>query len=261
VIQDPLVKAGLAPFLAGIAVTLVLFKLRLGGLAAVAGFALTAWLIGEIQLEPPAVKRRLVLLALGAPLLGLVIDLAFRPGRTTAYILGVVGGCASLWVFGSLLMQRPPMLAFLLGGGIVFFVAWTVAFTAALANDSVRAGAAALGLGVGVGGAALALKATPFWQFGFALAAASAGFLLVQMLLRRRIDAGLVFCLAAAMLGSLAASATFLNSRLRWIELAILAFVPLAARLPLPALYTVACGGAAAASAYVASRGWPSWLQ
>jgi hypothetical protein len=83
----------------------------------------------------------------------------------------------------------------------------------------------------------------------------------VQMLLARRIDAGLVFCLAAAMLGSLAASASFLNSRLRWIELAILALVPLAARLPVPALFTVACGGAAAASAYVASRGWPSWLQ
>ena len=259
--QDPLVQAGLAPFLAGFAVTLLLFRLRLGGLAAAAGFLITAWLVGEIQLEPLAVKRRLVLLALGAPVLGLAIDLAFRPGRTTAYILGVVAGCASLWVFGNVLMQRPPMLAFLFGGGIVLFVAWTVAFTAALQDDSVRAGAAGLGLGLGVGGAGLVLKATPFWQFGLALGAASAGFLLVQMLIRRRIDAGLVFCLTAGVLAALVAAAMLVNSRVGWIVLAILALVPLAARLPIPALWTIACGAAAAASAYVASRGWPSWLQ
>ncbi|HEU4350334.1 MAG TPA: hypothetical protein VFR66_00505 [Burkholderiales bacterium] len=29
----------------------------------------------------------------------------------------------------------------------------------------------------------------------------------------------------------------------------------------LASFYTLACGGAAAATAYVASRGWPSWLQ
>ena len=259
--QQALAQAGLAPFLAGFAVTLVLFKLRLGGLAAAGGFALTAWLIGEIQLEPLAVKRRLVLLALGAPVLGLVIDLAFRPGRTTVYMLGVFFACASLWVFGNVLMQRPPMIAFLFGGGIVLFVAWTVAFTAALQDDSVRAGAAGLGLGLGVGAAAFMLKAMPFWQFGLALGAASAGFLLAQVLLRRRIDAGLVFCLTAGVLASLAAAAALVDSRLRWIELALLALVPLAARLPLPALWTLACGAAAAASAYVASRGWPSWLQ
>jgi len=259
--QQALAQAGLAPFLAGFAVTLVLFKLRLGGLAAAAGFALTAWLIGEIQLEPLAVKRRLVLLALGAPVLGLVIDIAFRPGRTTAYLLGVFFGCASLWVFGNVLMQRPPMIAFLFGGGIVFFVAWTVAFTAGLQDDSVRAGASGLGLGLGVGTAALVLKATPFWELGLALGAASAGLLLAQALLGRRIDAGLVFCLTAGVLASLAAAAALLNSRLGWTELAILALVPLAARLPLPVLSTFACGAAAAASAYLASRGWPSWLQ
>lgn len=155
----------------------------------------------------------------------------------------------------------------------MFFVAWTVAFTAALQNDSVRAGAGGLGLGLGAGAAAFVLKATPFWQFGLALGAASAGFLIAQMLLGRRIDAGLVFCLTAGVLASLVAAEALLYSRLRWIELAILALVPLAARLPVPerwplsvqvfvaSLYTLACGAAAAASAYVTNRGWPSWLQ
>ena len=50
--NDPLVQAGLAPFLAGFVVALVLFRLRLGGLAAAAGFCITAWLIGELHFTP-----------------------------------------------------------------------------------------------------------------------------------------------------------------------------------------------------------------
>jgi len=271
--NDPLVQAGLAPFLAGFAVALVLFKLRLGGLAAAAGFGLTAWLLGELQFEPLAVKRRMVVLALAAPALGLLADLALRPGRTTAYLLGVIFATASLWVFGNALMQKPPVQAFIAGGGIVLFVGWTVALTASLHENSVRAGAAGLGLGLGVGAAALVLAAAPYAQLGFALGAACGGFLLVQMFLGRRIDAGLVFALAAGAQAALLAAATLVLGRLSWIELAILAAVPLAARLPLPArrpvwgqtlvasFYALACGAAAAATAYVANRGLPRWLQ
>ena len=40
--NDPLVQAGAAPFLAGFVVALLLFKLRLGGLAAAAVWVLVA---------------------------------------------------------------------------------------------------------------------------------------------------------------------------------------------------------------------------
>ncbi|HSC93986.1 MAG TPA: hypothetical protein VLC73_03380, partial [Burkholderiales bacterium] len=84
---------------------------------------------------------------------------------------------------------------------------------------------------------------------------------------------GLVFCLAAGVQGALVAAAALTLGHLDWIALAILAAVPIAARIPLPthwpvwgqtlltSLYTLACGGAAVAAMYVASRGWPSWLQ
>ena len=93
------------------------------------------------------------------------------------------------------------------------------------------------------------------------------------MLLGQRIDAGLVFCLAAGVQGALVAAGALTLGRLGWIALAILALVPLAARIPLASrwpvwgqtllasLYALACGGAAAGTAYVASRGWPSWLK
>ena len=58
-------------------------------------------------------------------------------------------------MFSSVLAQKPALQLFIAGGGIVLFVAWTVAFTASLHADSVRAGAAGLGLGLGAGFAAL----------------------------------------------------------------------------------------------------------
>jgi hypothetical protein len=265
-LNDPMVQASLAPFLAGLVVTLALYKLRLGGLAAVAGFCTTAWLIGELQFTPLTAKRKLMLLALAAPALGLVVDFAFRAGRTTAYALGVLSGALAAWVFASVLMQKPPVQAFVIGGGVVLFVAWTVAFMAALQNDSLRAGAGGLGLGLGVGFAALMGATASFAQLGMGVGAASGAFLLVQMILGRRIDAGLVFCLAAGVQGALLAAGALMLGNLGWIELAILAAVPIAARLPLPlrwpvwiqavvaSFYTLACGGAAAAMAYLATR-------
>lgn len=265
-LNDPMVQASLAPFLAGFVVTLVLFKLRLGGLAVAAGFCTTAWLIGELHFTPLTAKRKLMLVALAAPALGLLADFAFRPGRTTAYVLGVVFGGLSVWVFSSVLVQKPPVQAFIAGGGIVLFVAWTVAFTASLQGNSVRAGAAGLGLGLGAGFAALMAASASFAQLGMAVGAASGGFLLVQMILGRRIDAGLAFCLAAGVQAALIAAGALVLAKLGWIELAILAAVPLAARLPLPArwpvwgqaflasFYTLACGGAAAIVAYLATR-------
>jgi hypothetical protein len=262
-----IVQAGLAPLLAGFLAALLLARLRLGGLAAAAGFCVTAWLMGE-----PRFSQKLVQVALAAPAVGLLADFFWRSGRATAYVLGVAFAVASVWVFSSVLAPKAPVQAFIVGGGVVLFVGWTVALTASLHANSVRGGAAGLGLGFGVGFAAL-MGATPWYtQLGLALGAASGGFLLVQMLLGR-IDAGLVFCLAAGVQGALLAAAALLFGNLGWTALAVLAAVPLAARLPLPmrwpvwaqvmlaSLYTLACGAAAAPAAYVASRGWPSWLQ
>jgi len=265
-LNDPMVQSSLVPLLAGLVVTLLLFPLRLGGLAAVAGFCATAWLMGELQFTPLSAKRKLMLVALAAPAFGLIVDFAFRTGRATAYVLGVISAVVGVWVFSTVLMQRPPVQAFLAGGGIALFMAWTVAWSAALQADSVRAGAAGLGLGLGAGFSALMAATASFAQLGMALGAACGGFLLVQMMFGRRIHAGLVFCLAVGVQGALVAAGALMLASQRWIELAILAAVPLAARLPIPArwpvwaqvffasFYTLACGGGAVAVAYMATR-------
>lgn len=265
-LHPPLVYAGLAPFLAGFLVALALYPLRVDGLAAAAGFFVTAWLIGELQLVA-STNGKLMLAALAAPALGLLADFAFRSGRATAYILGVAFACVALWVFSSALWPKPPLQLFIVGGGIVLFVAWTVAWTATLHADSVRAGATGLGLGLGAGFAGLmaasAAVGAAVSYLAIGLGAACGGFLMVQMIFSRRVDAGLVFCLAVGVQGALAAAGALLLGRFGWLELAILALVPLAVRLPVPprwpvwaqivlaSLYTLACGGAAVAVRFV----------
>jgi hypothetical protein len=261
-LHQPFVYAGLAPFLTAFIVALALYPLRVDGLAAAAGFFVTAFLIGELQLVATT-NGKLMLAALAATALGLLADFAFRSGRTTAYILGVAFGCVALWVFSSALWQKPVLQLFIAGGGIVLFVAWTVAWTATLHADSVRAGASGLGLGLGAGASALLTASAAIAYLGIGLGAACAGFLFVQMIFNRRVDAGLVFCLTAGVVGALVGASALLLGRLGWIELAILALVPLTVRLPVPprwpvwaqaglaSFYTLACGGAAVAVRFV----------
>ena len=261
-LQHPAVYAGLAPFLTAFIVALALYPLRVDGLAAAAGFFVTAWLIGALHFAPSA-NGKLMLAALAAPALGLLADFAFRSGRTTAYLLGVVFALVALWVFSVPLWQRPAVQLFIAGGGVMLFVAWTVAWTATLHADSVRAAATGLGLGLGAGLAALMAASAAVGYLAVGLGAACGGFLMVQMIFGRRVDAGLVFCLAVGVQGALCAVGALLLGRFGWLELAILALVPLAARLPVPArwpvwcqvllacLYTLACGGAAVAVRFV----------
>jgi hypothetical protein len=71
--------------------------------------------------------------------------------------------------------------------------------------------------------------------WGFGLAAGSAGFLVIAMMLRRPVVAGASFTLSAGVAGAALAVAVALQRGLAWRYAALLALVPLAVRLPLPA--------------------------
>ena len=264
-LNDPMVQASLAPFVVALAVAGALFKLRLGGLAAIAGFCTTVYLAGGMSFTPLTATRKL-LLGLAAPVLGLIADFAFKPTRATGIVLGLVFGSASAWVFWSVLVQKSTGQALLAGGGIALFVAWTVGSMAALQSDSLRAGAAGLGLGLGAGFAAVMGATASLGSYGMGLGAACGAFLLVQMIAGRRIYAGLTYTLTVGVLGALVAAAALMLAGLGWTELAILAVVPLAARIPAPgkwptwaqailvSLYTLAVAAAAVAAGWLATR-------
>jgi len=234
-LNHPAVQGGLAPFVAGLVVAALLAPLRLAGLAAAAGFALTVYLVGGMTFSPLTAARKIVLVGFVATGLGVFADLAFQPKRLAGLLLGVLFGAASCWVFWSVLVQKPLAEALLRGGGVAVLVAWLVAFNHELRERPVRAGAAGLMLGLGTGIAAILAASASFGQYGMAIGAACGGFLLVQMIRGGAIAAGTTLTLSVAATCALLAGGTLFLAQLPWFALPALALVPLAARIPLPA--------------------------
>lgn len=265
-LQNPALQSSALPFLAGLAAAALLFPLRLAGLAAAAGFVAAVIAIGNFAFEPLTATRKIVVLGGAAALLGVVADLAFRPTRFTGGVLGALFGGAALWAFASILGQKSPLDAAILGAGLVAFTGWLVAATVSLQYDPVRAGAAGLGLGLGAGFASVLGASALLGQYGMALGAASGAFLLLVMVLGPRVAAGTTLTLTVSVLGALIAAGATLLAQLPALSLAALALVPALVRLPLPraagwmqavvaSVYACVAAGGACALAWMASRG------
>lgn len=233
-LNNPVIQSSAAPFLVGLAFAGVLFPVRLAGLAAGAGFLATVWMIGNFGLTPLTATRKIVVLGTAAPVLGVLADLAFRPTRATGPVLGALFGAGSIWVFWSVLSQKPPAQAALLGAGVFALVLWTVACAVSLHDQPVRAGAAGLFLGLGTGFGAVLGASALLGQYGMALGAACGAFLLLVMILGKRVAAGATLTLTASVVAALLAAGATLLAQLPWTSLAALALIPLAVRLPLP---------------------------
>jgi hypothetical protein len=246
----------LAPLLAGVVAALVLSPLRLSGLAAAGGFFTVVYLTGHLGLE-----QKVLLVSAAAALLGALADLAFRPTRAAGVVLGIAFGVAAFWVFISTLGYIPANRLVLHAVGIAAFVAVTVFFSMVSHDEPPRAGAAGVGLGVASGTLAFLGGAKVLALWGFGLAAGCAGFLLVAMVLGRRIFPGASLTLTVGVVGSLLAVTVGLQRGLPWYYVALLSLVPLAVRLPTPRhsrgqaavalLYALGIGGAACVMASI----------
>jgi hypothetical protein len=266
-LQNPIVQSSALPFVAGLLAAALLFPLRLGGLAAAAGFAAAVVAIGNFALEPLTVTRKIVLIGAAAALFGALADLAFRPTRSAGIVLGAVFAGAALWVFSSILRQKIPAEVAIVGAGLAGFMWWLVAATVSLHYDMVRAGAAGLALGLGAGFAALLGASGLLGQYGMALGAGSGAFLLLVMVLGGRVEAGASLTLTVSVLAALVASGAVLLAKLHWTALIALALVPVLVRLPVPhgpawmqsavaSVYAFVAAGGALAIAWLSNRGW-----
>jgi len=86
-------------------VALALQPLRLGGLAAAAAFLVAMQLVSGIQFSPLTATRKIVLLAMAAPVAGVLIDFAFKPTRLGAVLLAAAAG-AGAFLLPQMLMGR-----------------------------------------------------------------------------------------------------------------------------------------------------------
>lgn len=234
--DDPMVHAGAAPFAVALLVALVLMRVRaaaLPWLALVAGLATTLALTTGISFTPLSASRKVLLLVLLAPVVGLVLDLSGARHRLLAPLLALAAGAASAWVFQSVLAQAEGSAGWLMGGGVALFVAATLWLVLRLRDDGVATGAATVGLGVAVGVCALLSASIGTLTNGIALAAAGGALLLLQFVLARPVAAGFTGALTVGMAAALFPAGTFMLADLRWPALLLLPVVALVAGLPL----------------------------
>jgi hypothetical protein len=231
-LTHPAVQGGIAPLVVGLVIAALLGRVRLGGLAVAAGFCVAVALISGLTFTPLSATRKIVLLALIAPLVGMLIDFASKSGRSVAIAIAAACGALSVWVFWSMLQQKSVATAFALGGGTAVFIAWLVAATMDLSDQSVRAGATALALGLGVGITAILGASALLGLYGIAIGAGAGAFLLRQMATGRTIVAGATLTLAASVTAGLLAVGAYILAEVPWYALIALALIPLAVRLP-----------------------------
>ena len=233
-LHHPAIQAAAAPFVAALVAALLLRPVKLAGLAIVSGFAAAILLIAGFDFMPLSTTRKIILVALLAPLVGIGLDVVIKSERNAAWIAALVAAAVTAWVFVVVLRQKEGALPWLLGSGIALCTAWLAGFMVSLRGDALRAGAAALGLGLGVGICAVLGASASFGQYGIALAAAAGAFILVTLVSGSAVVAGATMALTAAMLGGLLAGGTLLLASLPWAALVALCLVPLAVRLPVP---------------------------
>jgi len=232
-LNHPAVQGGLAPFVVALIVAELLQRLRLSGLAIIAGFAVTVYMASDFSIEPLTASRKIVLLGLLSASLGMPLML-LKAGWLRA-VLAVAGGLAAVWVVQRILQQQEAAAIVLWGVGCMLYVGWLVFWMESLNEDSVRAGSAGLALGLGSGGAALFGASALLGQFGLALGAAAGAFLLIQMLSNSPLPCGRSFTLPLSLVAGSSACLAVLTAQLPWYALPALAVIPLAAKIPLPA--------------------------
>ncbi len=77
---NPAVQGGVAPFVVGLIVVAILGRAKLGGLAVVAAFAVCVHLASGLTFTPLTALRKVVLLGLIAPVVGIAIDFVLEGG-------------------------------------------------------------------------------------------------------------------------------------------------------------------------------------
>lgn len=265
-LDHPALQGVLASFAVALVAAAMLSRTRFTWLAIPVGYATVVALTSGFVFSPLTATRKIVLLGLVAPFVGIAADLLPHSERAKTIVLCVASGVAAVWAFTSVLAQREGADAYAIAAGIALFVAALVALVLPLRTDGLRTGVAGLGLGVATGVSAVVSASVGFLVAGMALAASAGAALLVREFLRRKLPAGYTGALPIALLAGLFATGTAMLALLPWFALPLLLLVPAVARLPVPmrspavvrsavlSLYTLAAAAGPIIAAWYAAR-------
>lgn len=236
-LNHPAVQGGLAPFIAALIAAELCQRMRLSGLAIIAGFAATVYLASDFSFDPLTATRKIVLLCLLSA--GLALPLMLLNPRWLRPALAVAGGVAAVWVVVSILQQQEISPMLLWGAGCALYAGWLVFWMDGLNDAPVRAGSAGMALGFGSGAVALFGAPALLGQFGLALGAAAGAYLLIQMITNTPLPCGRCFTLPLSLTAGLTGCLAVLSAQLPWFALPVLAAIPLSAKIPVSAKWTL----------------------
>jgi hypothetical protein len=233
-LNHPAVQAGLAPFIVGLIVSELFLRIRLSGLAVIAGFAITVYLASDFTIEPLTASRKIVMLGIGSAFFGLLFGSAKAAWRS--WVLPTLASAAALWTVSRILEQQPTSTMIQWGGAsaaYVFVLVWSM--DKLLEKEPVRVACTATALGIGTGGAALIGASALLGQFGLALGAAASAPLIIQLISNQTLPSGRMLTFPLSLIAGLTGCLAVLSATLPWYALAILAGIPLTSwLLPLP---------------------------
>ncbi len=229
-ITHPLVQAVLAPFLVALLTAELLQRLRLSGLAIIAGFAITVYLVSGFAYAPLTGTRKIIWLCIASGLLAIPLSLInstlWRP------VLTVLAASAAIWVAQRVLLQQPTAVALQWGTGCALYVGWLVYWMDDLQESPVRAASAGMALGLGTGATLMIAGSTLLGQYDLAIGSAAAAYLFIMFVSNRHLPCGRSFTLPLSLITGLTGCLAVLTTNLPWYTLAVLAVIPLAAKLP-----------------------------
>lgn len=233
-LNHPAVQAGFAPFLAALIIGELFLRIRLSGLAIIAGFALTVYFVSDFGIEPLTATRKIIWLGLFSAALGLLFGPSISNWR--GWLLAALSGAAAVWTVQRIIQQQESGIMLQWAAGCAAYVAALVwGMDKLLEKEPLRVSCTATALGIGTGGAALIGASALLGQLGLALGAAAAAHLVIQLISNQALPNGRMFTLPFGLIAGLIGCLAVLSAQLPWYALAILVGIPLVAWLmPLP---------------------------
>lgn len=236
-LSHPALQAGLLPFIVALLIAELFQRLRLSGLAIIAGLLATVYFAADLNLEPLTPTRKIIWLGIATSAVAIPLTLLtwahWRP------VLSILAAGSAIWVSWPHLQQLTLANEILWGAGCALYSGWQVYWFDGLKNKPVAAGSAGFALGIGTGMAALISSSILPGTFGLALGAASAAYLLIQAITNSRLSCGYTFTLPLSLVAGLAACLATLSTQQPWYTLIALGLVPLAASIPVPEKWAV----------------------
>ena len=236
-LTHPAVQAVLAPFLISLLVAELLQRIRLSGLAIIAGLAITVYLLGGIAFPPLTGSQKIIWLSIASGLLAIPLSLfnwsLWRP------VITVLAAAGAVWVVQRTLLQQPTAVALQWGAGCALYTGWIAYWMDDLSNSPVRAGSGGLALGLGTGVTLLIAGSTLLGKYDLAIGSATAAYLFIMFVSNNHLPCGRSFTLPLALVTATTGCLAVLTTKLPWYALAALAVIPLAAKLPVSDKYSV----------------------